>query len=481
MDGSQTIRSPVLDEPFPAIAGLQPFPLQSGIPERLASLRRIKPKRRAMGVLLLLSDVVALAAALILASFIRMGTVDTHDILAVLACSLPIYFLVALQTGAHNPAIAHRAGNSIASAGLAFLITAALFFFGLYVAKIGGSVSRLQVGVGLVFCAVIGAAGRYLISRHSLRTLGPSPYSDLCLYDDVPLRAQSGRGALRAADVGLVPDLSQPEMVCRLGELVRGMDRIVVHCSEERRELWSRALRCVDVRSEIVLPELSHMMPLAVRYRAGQVSLVLANGPLRWHQRWTKTIFDWAFASVALFIAAPMMIAIAILIRLEDGGPVFFRQDRIGLGNRPFKIWKFRTMRIQATDHLGAVSTSRNDARVTRIGRMLRRSSLDELPQLFNVLTGEMSIVGPRPHAAASRAEERLFWAIDQRYWHRHSVRPGITGLAQIRGFRGATERSTDLEQRLYADLEYVANWSLLNDLYIVGRTFFVLLHRNAF
>jgi lipopolysaccharide/colanic/teichoic acid biosynthesis glycosyltransferase len=175
------------------------------------------------------------------------------------------------------------------------------------------------------------------------------------------------------------------------------------------------------------------------------------------------------------------MVAIAILIHAEDRGPVFFRQDRIGLGNRPFKIWKFRTMRIAASDRLGVVSASRADERVTRVGRMLRRSSLDELPQLFNVLARQMSIVGPRPHAPASRAEERLFWTIDQRYWHRHSIRPGITGLAQVRGLRGATERRTDLEQRLYADLEYVAGWSLLSDLRIVGQTFFVLLHRNAF
>jgi lipopolysaccharide/colanic/teichoic acid biosynthesis glycosyltransferase len=175
------------------------------------------------------------------------------------------------------------------------------------------------------------------------------------------------------------------------------------------------------------------------------------------------------------------MIAIAIAIRVEDGGPVFFRQDRIGLGNRPFKIWMFRTMRIQMSDRLGIVSTAREDERVTRVGWLLRRTSLDELPQLFNVLAGQMSIVGPRPHAPASRAEEWLFWAIDQRYWQRHSIRPGITGLAQVRGLRGATERRTDLERRLYADLEYVANWSLLNDLCIVGRTFSVLLHRNAF
>jgi len=481
MDGPQAELSSMLEEPLHDAADLYPTALNRDFPERLTALRRIKPQRRAIAVLLLASDVFAGFAALVLAALLRNGSFDLQIVFAALGCAVPIYFLAALQTGAHNPAIAHSPGESITSAGVAFLITAALFFFGFYVTKIGGTVSRLQVGVALACCGLLGAGGRYLISRHSRRVLGPTPYSDLCLYDDVAIHPASGRGALRAAEVGLVPDLSQPEMVRRLGELVRGMDRIVVHCSETRRELWTRALRCVDVRSEIVLPELSHLMPLGVRYRSGQVSLVLANGPLRWHQRWTKTIFDYTFATVALVMVGPLMIAIAILIRAEDGGPVFFRQDRIGLGNRSFKIWKFRTMRVQMSDSLGVVSASRADARVTRVGWFLRRTSLDELPQLFNVVAGQMSIVGPRPHAPASRAEERLFWVIDQRYWHRHSIRPGITGLAQVRGLRGATERSADLEQRLYSDLEYVANWSLMNDLRIVGRTFSVLLHRNAF
>jgi lipopolysaccharide/colanic/teichoic acid biosynthesis glycosyltransferase len=192
-------------------------------------------------------------------------------------------------------------------------------------------------------------------------------------------------------------------------------------------------------------------------------------------------LFDYTAATVAVIALAPLLLVIAFAIRAEDGGAVFFRQDRIGLGNRPFRIWKFRTMRVQYADRLGTVSTAREDARVTRVGRFLRRTSLDELPQLFNVLARQMSIVGPRPHAQGSRAEEQLFWDIDERYWHRHSVRPGITGLAQVRGLRGATERQGDLEQRLYADLEYVAKWSLLSDLRIILRTFRVLLHRNAF
>ena len=172
---------------------------------------------------------------------------------------------------------------------------------------------------------------------------------------------------------------------------------------------------------------------------------------------------------------------IAVAIKLDSKGPVFYKQVRLGKDRQPFTIWKFRTMRADQADHDGAVSTLRDDHRITRLGRFLRRTSLDELPQFFNVIAGQMSIVGPRPHAAASRADELLFWDIDQRYWHRHSVKPGITGLAQVRGLRGTTVKRDDLEQRLYADLEYSANWSLLSDIRIVLQTFTVLLHRNAY
>jgi lipopolysaccharide/colanic/teichoic acid biosynthesis glycosyltransferase len=138
-------------------------------------------------------------------------------------------------------------------------------------------------------------------------------------------------------------------------------------------------------------------------------------------------------------------------------------------------------MRVAQLDRDGVRSTCRDDDRVTRIGRFLRSSSLDELPQFFNVLRGDMSLVGPRPHALGSLAGTALFWEVDQRYWHRHAAKPGLTGLAQVRGFRGSTALSSDLTNRLQADLEYVANWSLRHDLRIILATFGVLVHRNAF
>ncbi len=448
---------------------------------KLAKLRRVRIQRRMFAIALLLSDICAGFFGVLMGQMFREGGVNIASASATLAAALPVYMLAALQTGAHSPSLAHKASTSIQRSVLAFIATAAIFFLGVFFIEIGDAVSRLYVAQTMLACLFLGIAGRLAISLRAQKVLSPKPWADLCIYDDVPLKGASRTGAITSKEAGLVLNFSEQMMVERLGLVARGMDRIIVHCSPVRREAWSRALKCVDIRSEIVVPELTEMMPLDIRYRAGQVSLVLANGPLRWHQHVSKKLFDRIFAVVALILLAPLLVTIAIAIKLDSKGPVFFRQDRIGLGNRRFKIWKFRSMRAEKTDHHGTVSASRDDDRITRVGRFLRGTSLDELPQILNVLFGQMSVVGPRPHAVGSKAEEALFWDIDQRYWYRHSIRPGITGLAQIRGLRGATHKRIDLEKRLHADLEYVANWSLLGDIRIIFQTFAVLFHKNAY
>ena len=194
-----------------------------------------------------------------------------------------------------------------------------------------------------------------------------------------------------------------------------------------------------------------------------------------------KRVFDVLLSGTGLVMSAPLWLVIAAAIKLEDGGPVLFRQRRLGQGNRFFSIYKLRTMRVESSDSDGNRSTGRADERVTRIGRMLRRTSIDELPQLINVLKGDMSIVGPRPHALGSQAGDKLFWQVDERYWQRHALRPGITGLAQVRGLRGATENEIDLSSRLQADLEYLAGWNILRDVRIVFATIGVLASERAY
>jgi lipopolysaccharide/colanic/teichoic acid biosynthesis glycosyltransferase len=165
------------------------------------------------------------------------------------------------------------------------------------------------------------------------------------------------------------------------------------------------------------------------------------------------------------------MLLIGLLVRLTSPGPALFRQERIGLNGQRFVMLKFRTMHVAPERHTDWRQATRDDPRVTRVGALLRRTSLDELPQLLNVLGGSMSLVGPRPHAPNTRAAGRPFEHITHRYEARHRVKPGMTGLAQVRGWRGETDTEEKLLRRLDSDLEYIATQSLRADLAILVRT----------
>jgi lipopolysaccharide/colanic/teichoic acid biosynthesis glycosyltransferase len=180
---------------------------------------------------------------------------------------------------------------------------------------------------------------------------------------------------------------------------------------------------------------------------------------------------DVCVALVGLTVLLVPMLLAVLLICLESPGPALFRQRRIGFGNVAFEIWKLRTMRQHTQEQGSLTQVTRHDPRVTRVGRWLRRWSLDELPQLFNVLRGEMSLVGPRPHAPGTCAGGKPFEAITPHYPARHRVRPGMTGLAQVRGLRGETATEQKLLQRIAADLEYIDHWSLWLDVKILART----------
>ena len=184
-----------------------------------------------------------------------------------------------------------------------------------------------------------------------------------------------------------------------------------------------------------------------------------------------KRLFDVVAASLALLFFAPLFLGVAIAIKVTSPGPVFFRQTRYGCGNRRFKIYKFRTMHQRLGDVTGVRQTTENDPRVTSVGRMLRQTSLDELPQLINVIRGDMSLVGPRPHVPGMRAGGLLYEDLVPYYFQRHTVRPGITGLAQISGCRGSTANVAGSIARIHFDLEYIETWSLPLDAKIIMRT----------
>ncbi|XHE12968.1 sugar transferase [Agrobacterium deltaense] len=184
-----------------------------------------------------------------------------------------------------------------------------------------------------------------------------------------------------------------------------------------------------------------------------------------------KRTIDIAGASIALVALAPVLLTVAALVKFDSKGPVLFSQVRWGMNGRKIRVYKFRSMRTELGDATGVAQTVKNDPRITRIGAVLRRTNIDELPQLINVLKGDMSLVGPRCHAIGMLAAGRLYEELVPHYHMRHRVRPGITGLAQMRGLRGPTDRSDKARARIVSDLYYVENFSVWLDIKIMVGT----------
>ena len=207
------------------------------------------------------------------------------------------------------------------------------------------------------------------------------------------------------------------------------------------------------------------------------LAVEIQRAPLSRFERSCKRAIDLTLSLSAVVLLAPLLLITAIAIKLDSKGPVLFRQRRCGFDNKEFVIFKFRTM-TALEDGETVVQARRGDARITRIGGLLRRSSIDELPQLFNVIWGDMSLVGPRPHAMAHNDQ---YGALIGSYALRHHVRPGLTGMAQMNGLRGETRQLVQMERRVEQDLWYINHWSLMLDLMIMARTCFVLLRQEVY
>jgi undecaprenyl-phosphate galactose phosphotransferase/putative colanic acid biosynthesis UDP-glucose lipid carrier transferase len=252
------------------------------------------------------------------------------------------------------------------------------------------------------------------------------------------------------------------------------------HCGAEEIFLclpWSREKQIAKIVDALrVLPLPVRLLPdhnmvriMGVR-RAAACVKELQRAPLSLTEQLTKRVMDVMIGGVALVLLLPLMLVVAALIKLDSRGPVFFWQIRNGFNGREFRIAKFRSMYV--TENGSEIrQATRGDSRITRVGRWIRRTSIDELPQLLNVLRGEMSLVGPRPHAAAHNDQ---YGNLISTYVFRHHVKPGITGWAQLKGFRGETAALEMMENRVDHDIWYINNWSLWLDLRIIFQTAFI-------
>jgi len=389
--------------------------------------------------------------------------------------------LVAFNASAYSNGALARWGQGARAVLTALTVAASVVLFVMFYARASIEVSRLVFAGGFALSAALLTVERRLFRRVVSRVLGNGLRSEVVIVDNCQAPPFAGARVIDAAAHGLRPNLRDPHMLDRLGNAVRGADLVVVCCALEDRAAWSLLLKGTDVHGHVLAPEFDQIGASRVTRFEGHCVMQVSTGPLDLRARAMKRLMDLALTIPALILLSPLLAAVAVAVKLDSRGPVLFRQQRMGRGNRLFTMLKFRSMRTDACDASGDVSTQRGDDRVTRVGRVIRALSLDELPQLLNVLHGDMSLIGPRPHALGSLAGLERFWDVDQRYWHRHALKPGITGLAQVRGLRGATAKREDLVRRLQADMEYLNGWTLWRDLSIMIATMRVLVHRNAF
>lgn len=391
--------------------------------------------------------------------------------------SVPIFLAIALNNKAYGRRAIYRSTRATVRSIASLFATLTLILFVLFGLSILKPHHPSFVAFGFLTSTALIAGGRYVCHIFAKRMLGTTPVSELIIVDGVPHGPITGQQVIHAKETGLYPDVTDPVMLNRLGNLFRSIDRVIVACPGERHNDWALVLKSTGVVGEV---HRHYRSAPAAKYTDPPIHPSQVE-PLTRTQLWLKRIFDLVLVSIAILFLAPLMLLTAFAIKLESPGPILFKQQRLGHGNRLFHIFKFRSMRHDLCDADGDRSTDRNDSRITRVGRFIRATSIDELPQLFNVLAGSMSLVGPRPHALGSKADSKLFWEIDRNYWLRHATVPGLTGLAQVRGFRGATMTKADLENRLASDLEYIQRWSLGFDALILVRTFGVIIHRNSF
>lgn len=292
------------------------------------------------------------------------------------------------------------------------------------------------------------------------------------------------RGRTQGKEISL-PYLGGFEALLQLAR-AGGLDQVILalpSIQQERLDHIAEALSAASIDLCVLPRETMELKPgYRINFLGGLPVFAIWQQPIRDIDGVMKELTDRSLAFFAVLVFAPLLVLTALAIKLESKGPVLFRQKRFGFNNNEISVLKFRSMYTDRQDTSGAARTQKNDPRVTRVGRFIRRTSIDELPQLFNVLRGDMSLVGPRPHATMMRVGDKYYFDAVKGYTARHRVKPGITGLAQVRGLRGEIATTDRALKRVEYDIYYIENWSPLLDIRILIETVLKLAwDRNAY
>ena len=360
---------------------------------------RVKKYRRAAVALIAAGIDVAAVGVAGLTTVALLPDVAVLEVAIVASAVNAVILLVAgLLLGTYRIATLFDLRSSLSHAGKAWLILVmATPAAALALSPLWQPHTQPDIFVSLVAMMPLLLAARFFARTVGRQLLGDKPYVEIMIEDGWSSALPSKAMIFNARRNDLTPDPSDIGSVSRLSELLRNVDLVTVYAHPARRAAWARTLRAFDVRVDMPAPELEELGPLGFEYRRNGWQMVVARHPLGLWQAALKRVFDLTVVLAATPILAIPMLVVALLVRLDSPGPIFFRQLRVGRGNRPFHIYKFRSMRSDRQDNSGLVSASRDDDRITPVGRWLRQTSIDELPQLINVLRGEMSLVGPAP------------------------------------------------------------------------------------
>lgn len=368
-----------------------------------------------------------------------------------------------------------------------------------FISKISGEYSRLVIVSWFIMAGVLQIASHMAVNSfiltHRKRQFTPALLVGNTQLGDHLVRNTNGNPWTPHRIVGVLSDSTEEEpwhitglaklgSIGELREMVKKYHVRRVYFAlpiNSRYEINNLQMQLVDLNVDIVwAPDISgfHLLNPSVKEVAGIPLIYLSESPMVEGARLSKLLFDKIVASIALLILSPLMLAAAIAVKLSSPGPILFRQERHGLDGRIIRVMKFRSMVVHKEKEGEVTQARKDDSRITKVGAFFRKTSIDELPQLFNVLNGDMSLVGPRPHAK----EHNHFYSDKiQVYMSRHRILPGMTGLAQVNGFRGETDTLDKMEKRIEFDLAYINNWSILLDIQIMLKTVYTLFSKNAY